>query len=969
MAIDFDNIHKIEGMNANEIEAAIRNGAKLNETINKESEKRQDEDNKIKEEFYSEINKEKAILQGNIDAEVQARTAKDTELQTAINSKADKQTVDGGFAGGEGAYVQDSVGAAVGAGAVAFTGGAVGGSAGAGQGGAVGAEALADTGGAVGLKAKSMNGGAVGNVAITGDGFAGGSYAQAVDSSGTGIDAIQLGTGTNSTPKTLQVYDYQLMDAEGNIPIERMAKETEAREAKDAELQESINKRVEFIQAYENELDELFVVGEGIYKVLGRERPEDGSITVDTTWRDYYIIARGQQTDNMVIKTVQIKVSFYGIYERLGVKDWRGIVGQPSGTRITWSEWTKYITQSEFDSEIEIIKESIDSDMKSQFHGYKYYDGREVTDDSADFELVEGTQLVRCINLTKTGTITVPYKIGDTTVVGIADNAFENSACYEAIIPNTITSIGASAFKNATNLMEINIPDSVTSIGESCFEGCSSLKTVYLSDNLTILPANTFKDCVALSTLYIGEGVNSIDETAFSGCATDSLCFYTIDGCTADTFAQQHNFATRYIITSVSYEKMSQEIDTESSARKIADERLKYYGDKDIIPSPESYFTVSERGETITGLTEAGKAQTELVIPYKINGVEITNLASGINGTSFLDGATDKITKVVLPNNVTSIGEYAFRGCTRLTSVNIPNSVIAIYSSAFSDCTGLESINIPNSVIYIRGSVFSGCIRLKSINIPNIITDIESSAFSDCTSLKSINIPNGITSIKANAFHNCTSLTSINIPNSVTSIERSAFIVCTSLTSINIPSSVTSIGDSVFYGCTNLTIYCEQGSYADTYAQNNNIPVVYSDVKAETLDKKQDKVTISEYPEDNSELIYDLSIMHNQELRTKSTLANGITFVIPDSVYPDDYVTSLSFSTGGTAPQIGYTATGIINWVGTDCSVSEGKSIFAPKANTRYDIVIYFNGMQFVGLVNGFIPATVNNSGQTEATS
>lgn len=1052
MAIDFDNIHKIDGMSANEVEAAIRNGAKLNEVINKEAEKRQDEDNKIKEEFYNEINKEKAILQGNIDAEVQARTAKDTELQTAINSKADKQTVDGGFAGGEGAYVQDSTGAAVGAGAVAFTGGAVGASAGAGQGGAVGAEALADTGGAVGLRAKAMNGGAVGNVAITGDGFAGGSYAQAVDSSGAGIDAIQLGTGTNTNSKTLQVYDYQLMDAEGNIPIERMAKEVEAREAKDAELQESINKRVEFIQAYENELDELFVVGEGIYKVLGRERPEDGSIIVDKTWRDYYIIARGQQTDNMVIKTVQIKVSFYGIYERLGVKDWRGIVGQPSGTRITWSEWTKYITQSEFDSEIEIIKESIDSDMKSQFYGYKYYDGREVTDDSADFELVEGTQSVRCTNLSKSGAITVPYKIGDTIVTGIADNAFENSLCYEVIIPNTITSIGASAFKNATNLMEINIPDSVTSIGESCFEGCSSLKTVYLSDSLTSLPAYTFKDCLALSTLYIGESVSSIDESIFTGGTNNGLCFYTIDGCVADNFAQKRGFKTRYLVTGVSQKDLDKkvefraiyqnelddfvtlanvvlkvigetrsedgyitvdpywkdyyvivqgtqigngryrvsnfmtrvdgiyvrtgvidilmetktwsewekyvtksELDAEAQTRTKADERLKYYGDKDIVPSPEEYFTVNETGDGITGLKETGLQQTDIVIPYKINGKLITRLvyktdeSGAACGTPFTE--CTNLVNVIMPNSITYMVEDAFRGCTSLKSVKLSNSLTEIGYNVFSRCTSLDNVIIPNSVTTIDTFAFSGCTSLKSITIPDSVKTIRNAAFDGCTSLENIVIPNGITYIGESVFENCTLLKSIYIPKSVTSIDTTY----------------------AFKGCTNLTIYCEQGSYAETYAKEQDIPVVYTDIKAETLDNKQDKVIISELADTETALTYDLSIMHNQELRTKSTLANGITFLIPNDVYPDDYVTSLSFSTGGTAPQIGYSATGILNWVGTDCTIIDGKSIFAPKINTHYDIVIYFNGFQFVGLVNGFIPATIVNSGTveeaTEATS
>ena len=55
-------------------------------------------------------------------------------------------------------------------------------------------------------------------------------------------------------------------------------------------------------------------------------------------------------------------------------------------------------------------------------------------------------------------------------------------------------------------------------------------------------------------------------------------------------------------------------------------ERLQYYGDKDIIPSSESYFVVNSTGETITGLTDTGKTQTELVIPDKINGVKITRI-------------------------------------------------------------------------------------------------------------------------------------------------------------------------------------------------------------------------------------------------------------------------------------------------------------------------------------------------------
>lgn len=80
------------------------------------------------------------------------------------------------------------------------------------DGGAVGWGATADTGGAVGSGAEVTGGGSVGNGAMTGNGFAGGYLAKTVDSSGNKIDAIQLGEGTNNTPKTLQVYNYKVYD-------------------------------------------------------------------------------------------------------------------------------------------------------------------------------------------------------------------------------------------------------------------------------------------------------------------------------------------------------------------------------------------------------------------------------------------------------------------------------------------------------------------------------------------------------------------------------------------------------------------------------------------------------------------------------------------------------------------------------------------------------------------------------------
>ena len=124
--------------------------------------------------------------------------------------------------GAVGSGASSSLGGAVGRGATTQTGGAVGFKATSGGGGAVGSSASSVLGGAVGGSASADGGGAVGRMTKTGDGFAGGRSARTVTSADEPIDAIQLGTGTNSTAKTLQVYDYQLMDASGNIPQARL---------------------------------------------------------------------------------------------------------------------------------------------------------------------------------------------------------------------------------------------------------------------------------------------------------------------------------------------------------------------------------------------------------------------------------------------------------------------------------------------------------------------------------------------------------------------------------------------------------------------------------------------------------------------------------------------------------------------------------------------------------------------------
>ena len=234
-----------------------------------------------------------------------------------------------------------------------------------------------------------------------------------------------------------------------------------------------------------------------------------------------------------------------------------------------------------------------------------------------------------------------------------------------------------------------------------------------------------------------------------------------------------------------------------------------------------SYDILSTEDKTCE-VDDCSSNLSTVVIPSTVvnNGTTYTVTSIGNYAFSGCSG----LTAIEIPNSVTSIGNYAFYGCSGLTAVEIPNSVTSIGVEAFYECSSLTAIQIPSSVTSIGGWAFRGCSNLSQLVIGNgqETLTIQSNTFSSCPittlylgrnvndyvnfkSLETLTIGSSVTSIGDEAFYGCSKLTAIQIPSSVTSIGSSAFYGCSGLTAVEIPNSVTSIGEWAFYGCSNLS--------------------------------------------------------------------------------------------------------------------------------------------------------------------
>ena len=455
----------------------------------------------------------------------------------------------------------------------------------------------------------------------------------------------------------------------------------------------------------------------------------------------------------------------------------------------------------------------------------------------------------------------------------------------KCILGNSVTSIGEYAFYGCNTLVSVSIPNSVIEVGTDAFRGCSNLSEVHISDIAawcTIhFPNGTTNPLYYAHNLYLGEelltnliipdNVSSVSAEAFAYC--NSLTSVTVPENVIELRIRAFDNCNNLAHVTIN----SNSVMSSGGIKGIFGANVSEYiiGNSVTTIGNSAFYDCTGMTSVTIGNGVSNIANSAFANCSGLNEVHISDLATWCNITFenllanplytahnlYLND--DIVSDLIIPENVTSIGNYAFNGCTCIVSLTVSKSVTNIGNSVFDNCNNLMSViwcpktltdyssasNAPfynirnqinsfilgNEVRTIPAFLCYGMSNIMSVIFPNSVKNIGGNAFDGCSNIDSLIIDSNIQSIGLGAFTHCPNLRVLTLnsniianesylsnkfgPNlsmcifgdSVTSIGAYAFFE-SSLGTIEIGKNVASIGDWAFYNCANglVIIHSEQ---------------------------------------------------------------------------------------------------------------------------------------------------------------
>lgn len=241
-------------------------------------------------------------------------------------------------------------------------------------------------------------------------------------------------------------------------------------------------------------------------------------------------------------------------------------------------------------------------------------------------------------------------------------------------------------------------------------------------------------------------------------------------------------------------------------------------------------WTAIKNMKNLLGL-DLSEAKFNSVPDYAFDGLSNLSyvvLPEGVTNIGQYAFKGTQILNIEIPNTVSSIGQYAFAG-TRIRNVNFKEDSKLTYIgyNAFRECTSLEQFIMPNTVTklgtyynYVDNEcgTFYGCTNLEKLHFSDALLTLEQRVCYDCYKLKEVHLPQNIQSIRDYAFYQASSLRKIDMPASLKTIDHGAFYQC-GLDSVKLPITLSTLGSYAFQECKSLK-YVELPSYIGYYENN-----------------------------------------------------------------------------------------------------------------------------------------------------